>query len=63
MENVWAVMKANVGNNKPSSIRELIRIIKKEWQALDPIFAKNLTISMQNITPLLLANKGDPLLY
>jgi len=30
MENVWAILKANVSNYKPSSTKELIRIIKKE---------------------------------
>ena len=63
MENVWAIMKANLGNHKPSSTRELIRIIKKEWKALDPIFAKNLVISMQNCISLLFSNEGDHLLY
>ena len=63
MENVWSVLKANVGNHKPTSAKDLIRVIKKEWKALDPIFAKNLVISMQNCISLLLANEGDHFLY
>ena len=30
MENVWAVLKANVGNHQPISTKDLITIIKKE---------------------------------
>ena len=32
MENVWAVLKANVSNYKPTSAKELIRIIKKRME-------------------------------
>ena len=35
MENVWSVLKANVSNYKPASVKELIKIIKKEWKKLD----------------------------
>ena len=63
MENVWSVLKANVGNHKPTSAKDLIRVIKKEWKALDSIFAKNLVISMQNRISLLLSNEGDHLVY
>ena len=43
MENVWAVLKANVSKYKPASAKELVRVIKKEWKALDPTFAKKLS--------------------
>ena len=46
MENVWAVLKANVGNYKPTSVKDLIKIIKKEWKKLDGVFAENLVLSM-----------------
>jgi DDE superfamily endonuclease len=63
MENVWAVLKANVNNHKPSSVKELKKIIQKEWKKLDDIFAQNLVISMKNCIALLLSNGGDHLLY
>ena len=63
MENVWAVIKANVSNYKPTSTKDLIRIIKKEWKALDNVFAKNLVLSMKNHVSLILANDGDHILY
>ena len=44
MENMWSVLKANVGNHKPNSVKELIQVINKEWEALDKIFAQNLVI-------------------
>ena len=47
MKNIWAVLKANISNYKLSSTKELIRIIKKEWEKLDKVFAKNLVVSMK----------------
>ena len=63
MENIWAVLKANIGNYKPTSLKDLIRIIEKEWKALDKIFAENLVTSMKNRISLILANEGDHILY
>ena len=63
MENVWAVLKANIGNYKPSSTNELIRIIKKEWKKLDKIFTENLVASMKNRLSDVKINKGDYILY
>ena len=63
MENVWAVLKANVGNHQPTSTKDLIRIIKKEWKALEKVFAENLIVSMKNRVSLLLSNNGDHILY
>src|SRR5579871_3936517 len=37
MENVWAILKANVSNYKLTSIKNLIKIIKKEWRKLDRV--------------------------
>src|SRR5579871_1754444 len=63
IENVWTVLKANISNYKPTSVKDLIRIIKKEWKALDNIFAKNLVVSMKNRITMLLSNKGDHIYY
>ena len=63
IENVWAILKANVNNHKPNSVKELIKIIQKEWKKFDNIFAQNLVISMKNCASLLLSNGGDHILY
>ena len=63
MENVWAILKANISNHKPTSTKELIRIIKKEWEKLDKIFVENLVSSMKNRISLVISNKGDYILY
>ena len=63
MENVWVVLKANIGNYKLTSIKELIKIIKKEWKELDKIFAENLVGFIKNRISLILFNKGDHILY
>ena len=63
MENVWAVLKANISNYKPRSVKHLIKIIKREWKKLDREFAENLVLSMRNRISLLLSNDGDHILY
>ena len=63
MENVWAVLKANISNYKPSLTKELIKIIKKEWKKLDNIFAKNLVTSMKNRISCILNSEGDHIQY
>jgi transposase len=63
IENVWAVLKANISNYKPTSEKDLIKIIKKEWKKLDSSFSKNLIISMKNRISLVLSNEGDHILY
>ena len=63
MENVWAALKANVSNHKPTSVTDLIRIIKIEWKKLDKSFAKNLVISIKNRISYILYNKGDDILF
>ena len=63
MENVWAVLKANISDYKPSSTKELIRIIKKEWKKLDKIFAENLVNSMKRRISDVIYNKGDHIYY
>lgn len=63
MENVWAVLKANISNYKPTSTKHLIKIIKKEWKKLDGVFAENLVLSMKNRISLIINNEGDHILY
>ena len=63
IENVWAVLKAHVSIYKPSSVKELIQVIKKEWKKLNNVFAENLVASMKNHVSLILSNEGDHLLF
>lgn len=63
MKNVWSVLKVNISNYKPSSTKDLIRIIQKEWKKLDKVYAQNLIISMKNRISLVLSNKGDNNIY
>ena len=63
IENVWAVLKANISNYELNSIKELIKIIKREWKKLDSSFSKNLIISMKNRISLVLSNEGNHILY
>ena len=63
MENIWAVLKANVSDYKSSSIKELIRIIKKKWKKLNKRFAENLVNSMKKRISDVISNKGDHILF
>lgn len=63
MENVWAVLKANISNYKPTSTKELKKVIKKEWKKLDKEFAENLVASMKKRISDVNDNKGDYILY
>ena len=63
MENVWSVLKANVSDYEPSSGKELVIVIKKEWKESNIGFAKNLVASMKNHVSLLLSNEGGHLLF
>jgi transposase len=63
IENVWSVLKANISNYQPTSTKELMKIIQKEWKKLDKTFAENLVTSMKNRISHILSNKGDHILY
>src|SRR5579871_6859540 len=63
MENVWAILKANVSNYKPISTKNLIKIIKKEWRKLDRVFTENLVLSIKNRISLIINNEDDHILY
>src|SRR5579871_4072660 len=63
MENVWAVLKANVSNYKPTSVKYLIKIIKREWKKFDRVFVENLVLLMKNRISLIINNEGNHILY
>ena len=63
MKNVWAVLKANISNYKPSSTKELMRIIEKEWKKLDKTFAENLISSMKKRILEVIYNEGNHIYY
>ena len=63
IENVQAILKANINNYNYSSTKELIRIIKKEWRKFDKIYAENLVASMKNRISDVKTNNGDYTLF
>jgi len=46
IENVWAVLKANVKKHRPSTVQQLTRAIYKEWKELTEEYAQALVSSM-----------------
>ena len=46
IENVWAILKANVYSRMPKTVARLKRYIKEGWKKLSPDFATRLVESM-----------------
>ncbi len=63
IENVWAVLKANVSSHKPKNKRSLIYWIKREWGRLPNDYAQHLIESMNQRIEAVIARKGDNTRY
>ena len=63
IENVWAVLKSNVAERQPKSIKALKRCIKKEWAKLPVDFAQRLVVSMPHRIEAVINASGDYTMY
>lgn len=63
IENVWALMKMKINKQPPTSIKNFVARIKKEWKNLPVEFAENLVDSMEKRVQLLIERKGDYINY
>ena len=63
IENVWAILKANVYNRLPKTVVRLKRYIKEEWKKLSPYFAARLVKSMPSRIKKLIKADGDCIMY
>lgn len=63
IENVWRILKANVGSRKPKTVKSLMIMVKQEWRKLPEELAYNLVDSMERRIEALIESKGDYTLY
>ena len=59
IENVWAILKANVASHEPKSKKSLIRWMRYEWKRLPRDYAIHLINSMDERVNTLIQCKGD----
>ena len=63
IEHVWKILKSNVASHHPTSLKQLIRFIRKEWENLPSNLAAKLVENIPRRLNSLIGNKGDYTLY
>ena len=59
IENLWHVLKVEVGKRKPKNLKELKKCIKEEWNKIDVDVYKKLVKSMNSRCNELLRAGGE----
>ena len=63
IENVWGLMKLKINKRPPTSMKNFMERIKKEWKNLPVDFAEKLVNSMEHRIELLIERNGDYINY
>ncbi|CAF3097676.1 unnamed protein product [Rotaria sp. Silwood2] len=63
VENLWSLLKIKVAEKRPTTVKELIRAIEKEWNDLPQELASNLIDSMKRRVDSLIEANGDYTMY
>ncbi|CAF4751963.1 unnamed protein product [Rotaria sp. Silwood2] len=63
VENLWSLLKIKVAEQRPTTVKELIRAIEKEWNDLPQELASNLIDSMKRRVDSLIEANGDYTIY
>lgn len=63
IEHVWRIIKCNVAEHDPRSLKELVKYIRYEWKKLPLSLAENLVDSMSNRIHALIDSQGDYTMY
>ena len=63
IENVWGLMKLKINKQPPTSMKNFMERIKKEWKNLPVDFAEKLVNSMEHRIELLIERNGDYINY
>jgi transposase len=63
IENVWAVLKANVAKHHCTNLVQLLSAIKKEWKLLSPSLSEKIVESMKRRVQCLIDTNGDHTIY
>jgi transposase len=59
IENAWHVLKLKVAERKPTTLKQLVRTVKKEWASLTTEYAAKLVSSMPRRVQALIDAGGD----
>lgn len=63
IENVWHILKSNVGYRRPANLKQLKRVVKQEWAKLPSHLCERLADSMPSRIEQLRQANGDYILY
>ena len=63
VENVWAILKANVATHNARTARTLAKWIRYEWKRLPPECTEHLIKSMKTRVQTLIQVEGDTATY
>jgi transposase len=63
IENVWKLLKVNLGKKHLRTYKSLVSAIKKEWKAFPMDLTTNLVRSMKNRISDVIVSKGDFIMY
>jgi len=63
IENLWAILKANIKKRLPKTLEELKDIIMEEWDNLNDDYVRNLCFSIHNRIEMCIKNKGARIDY
>jgi transposase len=63
IENVWKLLKMNLGRKNLRTYKSLVSAIKKEWKVFPMDLATSLVRSMKNRISDVIASKGDFIMY
>jgi len=63
MENVWALLKADVTKKNPKSVESLISCIYDSWRNIDKTSIINIVKSIHQRVEGLIKSNGEPLVY
>ena len=63
IKNLWSYMNLKVDENKPRTLNELVKNIKKVWSTLSPELARNLSNRMSNKILQCIESNGDYIMY
>jgi len=63
IENVWHVLKIRVANENPNNLKQLAKVVKKQWATLSVEYASKLIDSMDNCLQAVIESHGDYTMY
>ena len=63
IENLWSILKTKIAYGRPHTLKDLIKVINKEWNNLPKELALKLSNSMKNRIEAIIDASGDYTMY